>query len=66
MKKIKDRKFIKKSNELMCKLKNIGFKESAQVEFKKSTSELKEKTIDISVILNKHNKAQMFFGIKKY
>ena len=42
----------------------MKFKESETVEFKKSTSELKEAVISISAILNKHGKGELYFGIK--
>ncbi|MCK4997028.1 putative DNA binding domain-containing protein [Candidatus Pacearchaeota archaeon] len=38
-------------------------KESETLEFKKSTSELKEAIISISSILNKHQKGEIYFGI---
>lgn len=41
---------------------NIG-KENEKLEFKKSTSELKESLKDISAILNKHGKGSLFFGV---
>lgn len=40
-------------------------KESETIEFKKSTSELKEAIISIVSILNKHQKGELYFGIKK-
>ena len=43
--------------------KNLG-KESEQVEFKKSTGELKEGIISIVSILNKHEKGDLYFGVK--
>ena len=42
---------------------NIG-KESETIEFKKSTSELKEGIKSISSILNKHNKGILYFGVR--
>ena len=42
---------------------NIGF-ESETIEFKKSTSELKEGVISIASILNKHNSGMLYFGVK--
>ncbi len=42
---------------------NIG-KETEVLEFKKSTSELKEAIISISSILNKHQKGTLYFGVK--
>lgn len=42
----------------------MKYKESETVEFKKSTSELKEAVISISAILNKHQKGEVYFGIK--
>ena len=44
-------------------LKLIKQGESETVEFKKSTSEIKEATISIASILNKHMKGDLFFGI---
>ena len=38
--------------------------ESEMLEFKKSTSELKEGVISIAAILNKHQKGTLYFGIK--
>jgi len=40
------------------------FKESDNLELKKSTSELKEAIISIAAILNKHHKGEIYFGIK--
>lgn len=42
---------------------NLG-KESETVEFKKSTSELKEGIISLASMLNKSNKATLYFGVK--
>ncbi len=42
----------------------MSFKESETVEFKRSTSELKEAVISIASILNKHGKGKLYFGIK--
>lgn len=42
----------------------MKFKESETVELKKSTSELKEGIISIASILNKHQKGEIYFGIK--
>ncbi|MEK6856963.1 MAG: ATP-binding protein, partial [Nanoarchaeota archaeon] len=42
----------------------MDFKESETIELKKSTSELKEAIISITAILNKHNKGQLYFGVK--
>lgn len=42
---------------------NIG-KETEQVEFKKSTGELKEGVISIASILNKHDSGDLYFGVK--
>lgn len=42
---------------------NIG-KENEFVEFKKSSSELKEAIQSISAMLNKHNKGTLYFGVK--
>lgn len=40
------------------------FKESETLELKKSTSELKDAIISIAAILNKHQKGEMYFGVK--
>lgn len=42
---------------------NIG-NETERVEFKKSTSELKEGIISIASILNKHGGGVLYFGVK--
>ena len=42
----------------------MQFKESETVEFKKSTSELKEAVFAIAAMLNKHEKGKVYFGIK--
>ncbi|MBL7127537.1 MAG: putative DNA binding domain-containing protein [Ignavibacteria bacterium] len=42
----------------------VKLKESEIVEFKKSTGELKEALKSISAILNKHQKGELYFGIK--
>jgi ATP-dependent DNA helicase RecG len=39
-------------------------KETEQVEFKKTTSELKEAVISICAILNKHGKGELYFGVR--
>ncbi|MEK6921326.1 MAG: RNA-binding domain-containing protein, partial [Nanoarchaeota archaeon] len=39
-------------------------KESETIELKKSTSELKEAVISIVSILNKHQKGDIYFGVK--
>lgn len=44
-------------------MENIG-KESETIEFKKSTSELKEAMIDAGAMLNKHGKGIIYFGVK--
>jgi len=41
---------------------NIGF-ESEIIEYKKSTSEIKEGVISISSILNKHGRGTLYFGV---
>ena len=46
------------------KIKTMILKESETLELKKSTSELKEAIISISSILNKHQKGEVYFGIK--
>ena len=42
----------------------MKFEESETIEFKKSTSELKEGVKSISAILNKHGTGELYFGIK--
>ncbi|MCR5100553.1 MAG: putative DNA binding domain-containing protein [Butyrivibrio sp.] len=42
---------------------NIG-EENEQVEFKKSTGELNEGVISIASILNKHDRGDLYFGVK--
>jgi len=42
----------------------MRFKENEILELKKSTSELKEALIAISAILNKHQRGELYFGIK--
>ena len=42
---------------------NVG-KETEQIEFKKSTSELKEGVISIASMLNKHGSCELYFGVK--
>lgn len=42
---------------------NLG-RESETVEFKKSTSELKEGVISIASVLNKHGNGTLYFGVK--
>ena len=42
---------------------NIG-KENEQVEYKKSTAELKEGVISMVAILNKHGSGELYFGVK--
>ena len=39
-------------------------RETEQVEFKKSTSELKEAVISLSAMLNKHGQGLVYFGVK--
>ena len=41
---------------------NIG-EETEQVEFKKSTGELKEGVISVASILNKHGSGELYFGV---
>ena len=43
---------------------DMPFKETETLELKKSTSELKEAIISIAAILNKHQKGEVYFGIK--
>ena len=42
---------------------NIGT-ETEQIEFKKSTGELKESIVSLASMLNKHGKCELYFGIK--
>ena len=42
----------------------MKFEETEKLELKKSTSELKEAIISIASILNKHQKGEVYFGIK--
>lgn len=42
---------------------SIG-EENEQVEFKKSTAELKEAVVSVAAILNKHNSGKVYFGVK--
>ena len=42
---------------------NIG-EETEQIEYKKSTGELKEGVISIAAILNKHGEGTLYFGVK--
>ena len=42
----------------------MRYKETEELELKKSTSELKEAIISIAAILNKHKKGRVLFGIK--
>ncbi len=48
----------------MVKINEIKFSESETLELKTSTSELKEAIISITAILNKHQKGELYFGIK--
>jgi len=41
------------------------FKETETLELKKSTSKLKEAIISIAAILNKHQRGEIYFGIKR-
>ena len=45
------------------KLHSLG-EETEQIEFKKSTGELKEGVISIASILNKHASGELYFGVK--
>ena len=42
----------------------MRLKESETLELKKSTSEMKEAIISIAAILNKHQKGELYFGVK--
>ena len=44
-------------------MSNIG-EENEQIEFKKSTGELKEGVISIASILNKHGSGELYYGVK--
>lgn len=44
-------------------LVNIG-SETEQIEYKKSIGELKEAMFSIAAILNKHQKGELYFGVK--
>ena len=44
-------------------LPNLGT-ETEQLEFKKTTSEIKEAVISIAAILNKHGNGKLYFGVK--
>ncbi|MDR1559710.1 MAG: ATP-binding protein, partial [Clostridiales bacterium] len=39
-------------------------KESETVEFKKTTGELNDALKDVAAILNKHNRGELYFGIR--
>jgi len=45
-------------------MKKKSLKESETIELKRSTSELKEAIIAIAAILNKHQKGELYFGVK--
>ena len=47
----------------MGRIVNIG-KETEQVEFKKSTGEIKDGVISIASILNKHESGDLYFGVR--
>jgi len=42
----------------------MQFEESEILELKRSTSELKEAIISIAAILNKHQRGELYFGIR--
>jgi len=42
----------------------MKFKETETVELKRSTSELKEAVISIAAMLNKHQRAEVWFGVR--
>lgn len=44
-------------------MENIGI-ETEQIEFKKSTGELKEAVMSIAAILNKHGSGELYFGVR--
>lgn len=48
---------------MSSKYKNIG-PETEQIEYKKTTGELKEGVISIASILNKHGSGMLYFGVK--
>ena len=48
---------------MIVALVNIG-SETEQIEYKKSIGELKEAMFSIAAILNKHQKGELYFGVK--
>jgi len=42
----------------------MKYRESEITELKKSTSEIKEAIISMSAMLNKHNRGEVYFGIR--
>lgn len=44
-------------------MENIGI-ETEQIEYKKTTGELKEAIISIAAILNKHSSGELYFGVR--
>ena len=44
-------------------MENLGI-ETEQIEFKKSTGELKEAIASIVAILNKHGAGELYFGVR--
>lgn len=50
--------------DMKNKVQNKSFRETEQLELKKSTSLLKEAIMSIASILNKHQKGEVYFGIK--
>jgi len=55
---------MKTYKRMKSNTKNIISEETEIIEFKRSTSELKEAVISIVAILNKHQKGKLYFGIK--
>ena len=47
----------------MCEVIIMEKRESELIEFKKSTSELKQGVISLSSMLNKHGKGVVYFGV---
>lgn len=43
---------------------NLGIAESETIEFKKSTSEMKEGMASIAAMLNKHGHGTLYFGVR--
>ena len=48
---------------MTAKKVNLG-RETERIEFKKSTSELREGVISVCAMLNKHGEGTLYFGVK--